>query len=86
MGGPKLLLLDEPSEGLQPSIVAEITTTLRAIAETTGAPFYLVEQNIDMVLALTDACIFLETGRIEARHEAAALRSQPDILHDRLAL
>jgi urea ABC transporter ATP-binding protein UrtE len=86
MGAPKLLLLDEPSEGLQPSIVAEITETLRAIAATTGAAILLVEQNIDMVLALADACAFLETGRIEARHAADALRAAPEILHDFLAL
>ncbi|HUT50662.1 MAG TPA: ABC transporter ATP-binding protein [Alphaproteobacteria bacterium] len=86
MNRPRLLLLDEPSEGLQPSIVGEITETLTAIAETTGAAILLVEQNIDMVLALADACAFLETGRIEARHSADALRAQPEILHDFLAL
>jgi len=86
MNRPKLLLLDEPSEGLQPSIVGEITETLRAIAESTGAAILLVEQNIDMVLTLADNCAFLETGRIEAHHGADALRARPEILHEFLAL
>lgn len=86
MSRPKLLLLDEPSEGIQPSIVAEITETLRAIAAGTGAAILLVEQNTDMVLALADACAFLETGRIDARHPAEALRARPEVLNDFLAL
>ena len=85
MGAPKLLLLDEPSEGLQPSMVAEITGALGTIARDTGAAILLVEQNIDMVLGLCGRCAFLEGGRITAHHEIGALKSAPEILEEFLA-
>ncbi len=85
MGAPKLLLLDEPSEGLQPSMVAEITGALGAIARETGAAILLVEQNIDMVLDLCGRCAFLEGGRITGHHEIDALIAAPEILEEFLA-
>ncbi len=85
MGAPKLLLLDEPSEGLQPSMVAEITDALATIARQTGAAILLVEQNIDMVLGLCGRCAFLEGGRIAGHHEIDALKAKPEILEDFLA-
>jgi urea ABC transporter ATP-binding protein UrtE len=61
---PKLLLLDEPSEGIQPSIVQEIARILLDINKQTGITIVVVEQNVDMVFDLADTCAFLEKGRI----------------------
>lgn len=61
---PKLLLLDEPSEGIQPSIVHQIGSTLRRIADEAGIALLLVEQNIDLVGAVAERCVFLDNGRV----------------------
>jgi urea ABC transporter ATP-binding protein UrtE len=61
---PKLLLLDEPSEGIQPSIVDQICEILRKINEETGLTILIVEQNVDMLFNVADNCMFMEKGRI----------------------
>jgi urea transport system ATP-binding protein len=61
---PDLLILDEPSEGIQPSIVAEIETQLQAINEERDVAILLVEQNLDLALAAADYCYVLESGRV----------------------
>ncbi len=77
VAGPKLLLLDEPSEGVQPSIVAEIAEKLAAITRERGMSIVLVEQNIDMALGLCGRIAFMEGGRIAEEHNTAALRADP---------
>lgn len=72
-GRPKLLLLDEPTEGVQPSVVEEIGATLGAIARETGLAMLLVEQNIDLALTLADEVAFMTAGRIVERLPAAAV-------------
>jgi ABC-type branched-subunit amino acid transport system ATPase component len=59
---PKLLLLDEPTEGIQPSIVHEIALTLRRIAAEAGIALLLVEQNVDLVTMVASRCAFLDNG------------------------
>jgi len=61
---PKLLLLDEPSEGIQPSIVDQICEILRKINQETGLTIVIVEQNVDMLLNVAGNCAFMEKGRI----------------------
>jgi ABC-type branched-subunit amino acid transport system ATPase component len=61
---PKLLLLDEPSEGVQPSVVQEIAFRLGEIAAATGLTVLLVEQNVDLVTTLADRVAFMDRGRI----------------------
>lgn len=61
---PKLLLLDEPSEGIQPSIVDQICEILRKINKETGLTILIVEQNVDMLLNVANNCAFMEKGRI----------------------
>lgn len=63
-GNPKLLLLDEPSEGIQPSIVEEIVEILLDINRKKGLTIVVVEQNVDMIFDLARTCAFLEKGRI----------------------
>lgn len=61
---PDLLLLDEPSEGIQPSIVAEIGDQLNRIREEQGLSVLVVEQNLDLALDVADYCYILETGQV----------------------
>jgi branched-chain amino acid transport system ATP-binding protein len=63
VNGPRLLLLDEPTEGLAPVIVQEIVATLREIRKS-GIPMLLVEQNIRVCEQLADRHYVLEQGRI----------------------
>ncbi len=86
VGQPRLLLLDEPSEGIQPSIVMEIAASLKRIAAEQGLTVLLVEQNVEMVLSLAADCAFLENGRVAARHDAAELGRDAAILHRYLAV
>ena len=86
VGQPRLLLLDEPSEGIQPSIVMDIAASLKRIAAEEGLTVLLVEQNVEMVLSLAADCAFLENGRVVARHPAAELRGDAAILHRYLAV
>jgi branched-chain amino acid transport system ATP-binding protein len=61
---PRLLLLDEPSFGLAPMVVAEIFRILRALNEDEGVSILLVEQNAKLALDLADQAYLLETGRV----------------------
>lgn len=74
VGAPKLVLVDEPSEGLAPMIVAEIFAIIRELRER-GAIVLLVEQNVHEALAVTDRFVVIERGQIvlsgEAKDEAA---------------
>ena len=74
---PRLLLLDEPSEGIQPSIVAEIGALIDRIAREMGLAVLLVEQNVELALGLCRRVAFMERGRITAEHDAAALQRDP---------
>lgn len=61
---PKLLLLDEPSEGIQPSIVDQISDTLKKINHDTGLTILIVEQNVDMIMDVAATCAFMQKGQI----------------------
>jgi urea ABC transporter ATP-binding protein UrtE len=83
---PALMLLDEPSDGVQPSVVEEIGERLAAIRKQRGMAMILVEQDIDLVLSLCDRVAFMEEGRIVATHDATALRDDPRIIETVMAL
>ncbi len=63
MGNPRVLLLDEPSEGLAPLIVAEVGRTIAAL-KAQGLAIVLVEQNLRLALDLADDVVILNTGRV----------------------
>jgi branched-chain amino acid transport system ATP-binding protein len=63
MGNPRLLLMDEPSEGLAPLIVAEVRRTIARLKEE-GQSILLVEQNVKLALDLADEVVILNTGRV----------------------
>ena len=66
IGNPALMLLDEPSEGIQPSIVQLICEALRSFCSELGTTILFVEQNLDTILALSDRSYVMEKGRIVA--------------------
>lgn len=86
VGRPRLLLLDEPTEGIQPSLVDRLADTLRAIASEDGIGLLLVEQNLDLVMGLADRVLVMEKGRIELQVEAAGLGAALPMLEARLAI
>jgi branched-chain amino acid transport system ATP-binding protein/urea transport system ATP-binding protein len=86
VGDPRLLLLDEPSEGIQPSIVGQIGQSLARLSRDRNLTVLLVEQNVDLVLSLATSCAFIENGRIVARHGVEELRRDRSIVHRHLAV
>jgi len=61
---PRLLMLDEPSSGLAPSIVAEVMATVRALRDRDGLAVLLVEQAVDSTFAVADRVVVLDVGRV----------------------
>ena len=74
---PKLLLLDEPLEGLAPLIVQELLAAIRRVAKEEGLPSIVVEQHPHMVLAVTDDALVLDRGGVAYRATSAALLADP---------
>ncbi len=85
-GRPKMLLLDEPSEGLQPSIVVEVGQAMRREVDDAGMTLITVEQNVDLALSLADRCLFIENGVLVAEAKSTALRRDATLLHKYLAI
>ncbi|MGH7046416.1 MAG: ABC transporter ATP-binding protein [Stellaceae bacterium] len=82
---PKLILLDEPFEGLAPIIVRDLLETCRALAAA-GRTLLVVEQNISAAMALADRIYILNNGHIVEEMTVAAIRSRPEILHRHLGV
>jgi urea ABC transporter ATP-binding protein UrtE len=79
VGRPSLILLDEPSEGIQPSIVEEIGRTMINLNRAEGVTIVFVEQNVDLIRAMAQRCYVMDKGRIV--EEAA-----PEALNDRAVI
>ncbi len=77
---PRLLLLDEPTEGLQPSMIALIRQVVERMRDE-GVAILLVEQRIDAVLSIADQVVFMENGRVVDGAAGEALRADPGPLH-----
>jgi len=63
-GRPRLVLLDEPTEGIQPSIIEEIVEILQRLREKSGLTMILVEQNLDFIAALSKRILIIQKGAI----------------------
>ena len=83
---PRLLLLDEPLEGLAPIIVEELLRAIRRVAREEGLSSIVVEQHPQMVLSVTDDAIVLDRGGIAFRGECEALLADPAPLEVWLAV
>jgi branched-chain amino acid transport system ATP-binding protein len=82
---PKLILLDEPFEGLAPVIVRDLMAICRKLVEA-GQTMILVEQNLPATLALARRAYIINNGHIVAEASAAELKANPEILHRHLGL
>jgi urea transport system ATP-binding protein len=69
--GPTLLILDEPTEGIQPSIIKDIERVIRSLAQSGEMAILLVEQYYDFARSLADQYIVMERGEILARGRGA---------------
>jgi branched-chain amino acid transport system ATP-binding protein len=82
---PKILLLDEPFEGLAPIIVRDLLATCRKLADA-GQTIIVVEQNISAAMALADRIYIINNGHIVESLTAQAVREQPELLHRHLGV
>ncbi len=73
--GPRLLLLDEPTEGIQPSVIKDIGRVIRKLADRKTMAIVLVEQFYDFAAELADAYVVMERGVVVARGAGAAMES-----------
>ena len=76
---PKVLLLDEPTEGLMPSMIARIRETVLEL-KARGVATVLVEQRVDAVLPVADRVAFIENGRNRETVSVEALRAEPEMV------
>ncbi len=85
MSNPRLMLLDEPSDGIMPSLVTQITEILVQINQREKMAIIIVEQNVPMVFRISKHCLILEKGRIVAEGDPNELSSS-NIMKDYLAI
>ena len=85
VGNPDLVLLDEPSEGIQPSIVQEIAEIMKRLNAEIGLTVLFVEQNIDMIMSMAQRCYVMDKGRIVAQVAPAEL-ADPAVVRRYLAV
>ena len=77
---PRLLLLDEPLEGLAPIIVSELLKAIARITRDEGLSAIIVEQHPQAILAISDRAVVLDHGTVVHADSAAALRAAPELL------
>jgi branched-chain amino acid transport system ATP-binding protein len=85
MGNPRVLLLDEPSEGLAPLIVAEVGRTIRRLKEE-GQSIVLVEQNLQLALDVADQAVILNTGRCVFTGTASDILNNGELIAQNLGV
>jgi branched-chain amino acid transport system ATP-binding protein len=83
---PRIMLFDEPLEGLAPILVEELLAALRRVIRGEGTSAILVEQNAQKILGVTDRAVILEKGSIVHHGASAALRSERAILEKYLGV
>jgi len=85
MTNPRVLLLDEPSEGLAPQIVNDLRATLGRL-KAQGLSILLVEQNLKLAFSLAEHCVILNTGQVAYDGPVAGLRADPALLSKHLGV
>ena len=85
MSNPRVLMMDEPSEGLAPQIVAEVGRIIAGLREE-GLSILLVEQNLDLAMSLANDVVILNTGRVAAFGNAADIARNQDVIDQNLGV
>jgi branched-chain amino acid transport system ATP-binding protein len=83
---PRVILLDEPLEGLAPMLVAELLAALRLVIRDEGTAAILVEQNAQKILGITDRAVILERGAVVYEADSAALKADRPALEHHLGV
>jgi branched-chain amino acid transport system ATP-binding protein len=81
VGRPRLLLLDEPSLGLAPRVIAQTMALLRRLRDETGLTVLLVEQNVRSALSIADSGVVMSLGRVVAADDASRLAADAALRH-----
>ena len=85
IAGHLMLLMDEPTEGLAPTIVQKLLKTFRQLKEEKFT-ILLVEQNVNTAFEIADRCYILEKGRIKIADTISEIKKKPDVLHRYLGI
>ena len=80
MAGPRLVLLDEPAGGVNPTMLAGLRERLREINAAQRATFVVIEHNMEFVMALCDRILVLAEGRVIAQGSPAEVRANPQVI------
>jgi branched-chain amino acid transport system ATP-binding protein len=80
MAGPRLVLLDEPAGGVNPTMLAGLRERLRAINEAEQATFVVIEHNMEFVMSLCTRILVLAEGRIIAEGKPEEIRSNREVI------
>lgn len=83
---PKMILLDEPTEGIQPSIIMEIQEILLELNKTEKITILLTEQNLDFAAGLATDCYLMDRGEIKEHTSIAQLMEDTDLIHEMLGV
>jgi branched-chain amino acid transport system ATP-binding protein len=81
VGNPRVLLMDEPFEGLAPIVVEELAAVIARLRAAAAMTMVLVEQRTDIALELAERAVVMERGRVVFDDASARLRADPDLLH-----
>jgi len=79
MTRPKLIMLDEPSQGLAPKLVQHVFETIEKMKDEIGLTIFLVEQNAEASLNAADYVYIMHEGRIKEEGKPDVIKSSPDI-------
>lgn len=85
VGDPKLLILDEPSDGIQPNIVEEIGALVARLNNESGLTILLIEQNLDLITSCAQRCLVMEKGTIVSSLDPKDL-DNPEVARKALAI
>ena len=80
MGGPRLVLLDEPAGGVNLTMLADLKERLRAINREQGATFVVIEHNMEFVMSLCTRVVVMAQGKVLAEGSPESIRSNPAVI------
>jgi len=80
MAEPKLVLLDEPGAGVNPTLMKRLADRIRQVAEEFGVTVFLIEHDMDLVMSLCDPVIVMSEGRVLTQGTPAAVRADPRVI------